>query len=132
LKENKKESAPPGLILVTGATGYIGGRLVPHLLNAGYRVRCFVRDSKRLYGFPWFEKVEVAEGDVLDRDSLWHSLQGIAYAYYLIHGLQGGQKPQVYNGLSISESWLIQPLSFPRTCDHEMKPDISCDWAVFQ
>jgi uncharacterized protein YbjT (DUF2867 family) len=91
LKENKKESAPPGLILVTGATGYIGGRLVPHLLNAGYRVRCFVRDSKRLYGFPWFEKVEVAEGDVLDRDSLWHSLQGIAYAYYLIHGLQGGK-----------------------------------------
>jgi len=49
------------LVLVTGATGYIGGRLVPRLLEAGYRVRCLVRDARRLQGRPWSEQVEVVE-----------------------------------------------------------------------
>ncbi|HSL46134.1 MAG TPA: NAD(P)H-binding protein, partial [Anaerolineales bacterium] len=52
-------------ILVTGATGYVGGRLVPRLLEAGYRVRCLVRDPGRLQGRPWFKRVEVATGDAL-------------------------------------------------------------------
>ena len=54
------------LILVTGATGYIGGRLVPRLLDAGYSVRCLVRDPARLQGRPWLPRVEVAAGDALD------------------------------------------------------------------
>lgn len=78
-------------ILVTGATGYVGGRLVPKLLEAGYAVRCFVRDPERLAGYPWLEQVEVARGDALDPESLRRAMQGIDAAYYLIHGRQGGQ-----------------------------------------
>ncbi len=78
-------------ILVTGATGYIGGRLVPRLLEAGYQVRCFVRDPGRLRDFSWFERVEIAEGDALDVSSLVKAMQGVTVAYYLIHGMQGSR-----------------------------------------
>src|SRR5512143_3194477 len=79
------------LVLVTGATGYIGGRLVPRLLDAGYRVRCMVRDHGRLQGRTWRARVEVVTGDALDPASLQAALQGISTAYYLIHGLKGGK-----------------------------------------
>jgi uncharacterized protein YbjT (DUF2867 family) len=79
------------LILVSGATGYVGGRLVPRLLEAGYRVRCLVRDIERLKGHPWLSQVEVVQGDALDRASLVAALQGVSSAYYLIHGMQGGK-----------------------------------------
>ncbi len=79
------------LILVTGATGYVGGRLVPRLLEAGYRVRCLVRDKTRLFGHPWLDDVEVVEGDVLKPETLPAAMQGITAAYYLIHGMKGGQ-----------------------------------------
>ena len=82
----------PEHILVTGATGYVGGRLVPRLLEAGYAVRCFVRDPERLAGYPWLEQVAVARGDALDPESLLGAMQGIDAAYYLIHGRQGGQE----------------------------------------
>jgi len=78
-------------ILVTGATGYIGGRLVPRLLEAGHQVRCFVRDPARLRGFSWAERVEMAPGDALEAQSLVKAMQGITTAYYLIHGIQGGR-----------------------------------------
>ena len=78
-------------ILVTGATGYVGGRLVPRLLEAGYRVRSFVRDPERLAGYPWLEQVEVLRGDALDPESLRGAMQDCTAAYYLIHGRQGGQ-----------------------------------------
>jgi uncharacterized protein YbjT (DUF2867 family) len=82
----------PEHILVTGATGYIGGRLVPRLLEAGYQVRCFVRDPERLRDFAWFEKVELVTGDGLDSLSLVKAMHGITTAYYLIHGMQGGRQ----------------------------------------
>jgi uncharacterized protein YbjT (DUF2867 family) len=78
-------------ILVTGATGSIGGRLVPRLLEAGHQVCCFVRDPARLRDFSWVERVLIAEGDALDASSLVKAMQGITTAYYLIHGMQGGQ-----------------------------------------
>jgi uncharacterized protein YbjT (DUF2867 family) len=78
------------LILVTGATGYIGGRLVPRLLELGYRVRCLVRDPARLAGRPWAPSIEMTAGDVLDADSLLPALQGVDTAYYLVHSLAGG------------------------------------------
>jgi uncharacterized protein YbjT (DUF2867 family) len=75
------------LILVTGATGYIGGRLVPRLLEAGYRVRLFVRDPQRLQGRPWLDRVEVFTGDVLVEDTLAPAMQGVRAAYYMIHSM---------------------------------------------
>ena len=78
------------LILVTGATGYVGGRLVPRLLAAGYRVRCFVRDPARLQGRLWLNQVELAPGDMLQPDSLVPAMRGVAVVYYLVHSLEGG------------------------------------------
>lgn len=78
-------------ILVSGATGYVGGRLVPRLIEAGYRVRVLVRDPARLAGRPWLGKVEVVQGDALEAGSLSKALSGVSAAYYLIHGMQGGR-----------------------------------------
>ena len=83
------QSQPP-LILVTGVTGYIGGRLVPRLLDAGFRVRCMVRDASRLQGRAWRSRVEVVEGDVLRPDSLTEVMRGVSAAYYLVHSLGAG------------------------------------------
>jgi uncharacterized protein YbjT (DUF2867 family) len=79
------------LILVTGATGYVGGRLAPRLIEAGWRVRCLVRDPSRLQGRIWLNQVEVAQGDALNPDELIHAMRGVSAAYYLIHGMQGGR-----------------------------------------
>jgi uncharacterized protein YbjT (DUF2867 family) len=76
-------------VLVTGATGYIGGRLVPQLLLRGHRVRCLARDPDHLVG-RWPE-VEVAGGDVLRPETLPPALQGIEAAYYLIHSMAAGE-----------------------------------------
>ena len=78
------------LILVTGSTGYIGGRLIPRLLEMGYRVRCLVRDPVRLQGRPWQSDVEIVAGDMLQPDSLAPAMQGVSTAYYLVHSLAGG------------------------------------------
>jgi uncharacterized protein YbjT (DUF2867 family) len=77
-------------ILVTGATGYIGGRLVPALLTAGHAVRCFVREPARLEGR--FAGVEVAAGDVFDDDALSAALQGCEVAYYLVHSMSDDRR----------------------------------------
>ncbi len=75
------------LTLVTGATGYIGGRLVPRLLERGHRVRCLARDPSKLALDPWRDQVEVVQGDVLDPATLVAALEGCDYAYYLIHSM---------------------------------------------
>ncbi|MCZ7544319.1 MAG: NAD(P)H-binding protein [Anaerolineae bacterium] len=78
-------------ILVTGATGCVGGRLVPRLLEAGYHVRVLVRDASRLRGRPWLDRVDVVRGDALNPDTLPAALEGVAAAYYLIHAMSGGR-----------------------------------------
>lgn len=83
------------LILVTGATGYVGGRLVPKLLDSGYRVRCLVRDPSRLQGRVWLGRVEVAAGDALNPGELKPAMKGVSVAYYLMHGKQGGSESAV-------------------------------------
>ena len=77
-------------ILVTGATGYVGGRLVPRLIEAGYRVCCLVRDPSRLQGREWVNQVEVTRGDVLSPASLADAMDGVSVVYYLVHSLGKG------------------------------------------
>jgi uncharacterized protein YbjT (DUF2867 family) len=72
-------------VLVTGATGYIGGRLVPALLAEGHEVRCLARRPERLDGAPWRGEVEVVAGDVTDEDDLDRALADMDAAYYLVH-----------------------------------------------
>ncbi|MFH8568571.1 SDR family oxidoreductase [Streptomyces sp. NPDC017993] len=76
--------------LVTGATGYIGGRLVPELLDAGYRVRCLARSPGKLRDHPWAGRAEVVQGDVTDAASVGAAMRGIDIAYYLVHALGTG------------------------------------------
>ena len=77
-------------ILVTGATGYIGGRLVPRLLQEGYRVRVLVRSQVRVLSRPWSDQVEIMTGDIFDPQTLAEVLAGVDSAYYLIHSMSQG------------------------------------------
>jgi len=77
----------PALCLVTGATGYIGGRLIKELLAHGYRVRVFSRNIERLTSYPWFNQVEIIEGDASDETSVNRALENVDVAYYLLHAL---------------------------------------------
>ncbi|HEY0718251.1 MAG TPA: SDR family oxidoreductase [Streptosporangiaceae bacterium] len=76
--------------LVTGASGYIGGRLAPELLAAGYPVRCMARDPSKLANRPWSGDIEVARADVTDPATLRDALAGCDVAYYLVHSLGTG------------------------------------------
>ena len=77
-------------VLVTGATGYIGGRLVPRLLEKGHSVRVLARDPKRLESKPWASRVEAMAGDVHDLPSLEKAVAGVDAAYYLVHAMCTG------------------------------------------
>lgn len=75
------------LCLVTGANGYIGGRLVPELLQMGYRVRVLSRNASRVSQHSWADQVEVIDGDASDKEVLNQALSKVDVAYYLIHSL---------------------------------------------
>lgn len=77
-------------ILVTGATGYVGGRLVAALLDAGHEVRCLARNPDRLEAQPWRPDVDVVQGDLLDPASLAAAFEGMDVAFYLVHSMDGG------------------------------------------
>jgi uncharacterized protein YbjT (DUF2867 family) len=76
--------------LVTGATGYVGGRLVPELLAAGVAVRVLARHPERLRDRPWHDDVEVVGGDAADPEVLARALRDIDVAYYLMHSMDRG------------------------------------------
>jgi len=73
--------------LVTGATGYIGTRLVPRLLDEDHQVRALARNPDKLADVPWREHTEVARGDLGDLDSLVAAFDGMDVVYYLVHSM---------------------------------------------
>lgn len=79
-------------VAVTGATGYIGTRLVPRLATAGYQVRCLVRSPRKLRDRPWHgdPKIEVVGVDLENETELTKSLTGCQVAFYLVHSMQAG------------------------------------------
>ncbi|MGE5293393.1 MAG: DUF2867 domain-containing protein, partial [Solirubrobacterales bacterium] len=90
-----KSQASKSTIFVTGATGYVGGRLVPALLEAGYSVRCLAREPRKLNERPWrtSQNISIVKGDLSDVDQLAAQLHGCSAAYYLVHSMEatGGQ-----------------------------------------
>jgi uncharacterized protein YbjT (DUF2867 family) len=85
------EGRPP-LVLVTGVSGYIGGRLVPELLAAGLRVRVMARRPRNLTDRDWHDQVDIVEGDAAEPGSLAAALRGVDVAYYLIHSVGTGAR----------------------------------------
>jgi uncharacterized protein YbjT (DUF2867 family) len=75
------------LYLVTGASGYVGGRLVRDLMSDKKRVRVFVRDAKKIQGQSWAREVEIVEGNASNADDLDRALAGVHTAYYLLHSI---------------------------------------------
>jgi uncharacterized protein YbjT (DUF2867 family) len=79
------------LYLVTGASGYVGGRLVRALLENDYRVRVLVRDKYKVIGQPWASQVEICEGNADNPKDLEQTLAGVHTAYYLLHSINLGK-----------------------------------------
>jgi uncharacterized protein YbjT (DUF2867 family) len=77
-------------ILIMGATGYIGGRLAPSLVEAGHHVRCLSRRPEKLRGVQWAGTVDVRAGDALDRQSLDAAMAGVDVVFYLVHSIGTG------------------------------------------
>ncbi|MDX5398485.1 MAG: NAD(P)H-binding protein, partial [Actinomycetes bacterium] len=82
-------SESTGRVLVTGVTGYIGGLLVPALLDRGRTVRVLGRSEAKLRREPWFDRVEATIGSATERETLDRALDGVDVAYYLLHSMDG-------------------------------------------
>ena len=93
--ENTTSAAAGGrqhrTVLVTGATGYIGGRLTPTLLELGHRVRVLVRNPAKLQDVEWRNRVETAVGDGEDEDAVRAAMQGVHTVFYLLHSIGTGK-----------------------------------------
>lgn len=102
--------SPP--VVVTGATGYIGGRLVPRLLERGFRVRCLVRSVRKLRARPWADhpNVELVTADLEEFDTLREALVGAGAAYYLVHSM-------VVAGAEYAEADLLLARNFARAAE---------------
>ena len=75
------------LIAVTGSTGYVGGRLVPRLLESGYRVRCVTRSKESLANRSWSNQVDIVEADLQNKDQTLTALADADRAFYLVHSM---------------------------------------------
>jgi len=102
-------SAVPGRprIFVTGATGYVGGRLVPALLAAGHPVRCFVREPRKLDERSWRSdpRVEIVKGDLGHAETLARHMDGCAAAYYLVHSMEASGKAYASRDRQLAEAF---------------------------
>ncbi|MEE8397512.1 MAG: SDR family oxidoreductase [Desulfobacterales bacterium] len=81
-------------VLVTGATGYVGGRLIPRLLESGYHVRAIGRSLRKIGSRPWAHHPRLAsvEGDLMDRASLENAMAGCGSAFYLVHSMDSAEE----------------------------------------
>lgn len=88
-RQSEPTPGQPTRVFLTGATGYIGGRLAPRLLDAGYAVRCLVRSPRKLDNRHWVKhpNAQIVQGDVADTDALTQHMQGCTHAYYLVHSM---------------------------------------------
>ena len=77
-------------LLVTGASGYVGGRLIAELLHQDVAIRVMVRDARKIAGQSWFSQVEVVEASAENPEQLDRALAGIDTAFYLIHSINTG------------------------------------------
>ena len=118
---NVSVDSPPiaaDVICVTGATGYVGGRLVPALLEAGYRVRCLVREPRKLDARPWrhHPHVEVIAGELAETAAVTAALEGCQAAYYLVHSMAstGGAYAQRDRELAAGFAQAAQEAGLPR------------------
>src|ERR1700691_4275278 len=91
-------------IAIAGATGYIGGRLAPRLLSAGYALRCLARSPRKLEGREWTSdsRVEIRKTNLADAPSLTHELRGCDAAFYLVHSMMSADREYAQRDLGLA------------------------------
>jgi len=101
------DAADSSTVFVTGATGYIGGRLAPRLVERGYRVRCLARSEAKLRARPWadHQRVEIVEGDIADEKVLTAALKGCAATFYLVHSMDAAGPEYRRRDLALAETF---------------------------
>lgn len=101
------DAPPSSTVFVTGATGYIGGRLAPRLVERGYRVRCLARSEAKLRARTWAgdQRVEIVGGDAADEEGLVAALKGCAAAYYLVHSMDAEGSDYRRRDLALAETF---------------------------
>ncbi|WP_182866910.1 SDR family oxidoreductase [Stieleria mannarensis] len=95
-------------ILVCGATGYVGGRLVRMLLDEGHTVRCLVRNKEKLTKFSWRDnaRLQVHEGDLQDPEAIAAAVEGIDVAYYLVHSMIAASDKYAQRDRELAENFV--------------------------
>ncbi|MFC0581123.1 SDR family oxidoreductase [Micrococcoides hystricis] len=79
------------VVLVLGGTGYVGGRLIPRLLNAGYRIKVLTRSRERTEAMPWSDQVEIHTGDASSVQDVAAACHDVDVLYYLLHSMSAGK-----------------------------------------
>ena len=102
-----ERSVASATILLTGATGYIGGRLAPRLLERGHRIRCLTRSRRKVLARPWASQpgVEIVEGDAGDEAAVAAAMSGCDAGYFLVHSMDAAGHEYRERDLAIAESF---------------------------